>query len=69
MRHQVYCPHTAVDSIEGGNADWLGDIVTGEIKKDYKPAPPSDTAPTVAQGYKLQHFPSSHDAQHDSITL
>lgn len=28
----VYCPHTAVDTVPGGMADWLCDIVTGEFE-------------------------------------
>ena len=27
----VYCPHTAVDTVPGGMADWLCDIVTGKL--------------------------------------
>lgn len=27
----VYCPHTAVDQVPGGMADWLCDVVTGKV--------------------------------------
>jgi dinuclear metal center YbgI/SA1388 family protein len=33
----VYCPHTAVDTVPGGMADWLCDIVTGKLD-DPEPA-------------------------------
>src|SRR6201996_7017936 len=31
----VYCPHTAVDTVPDGMADWLCDVVTGTFKSDY----------------------------------
>ena len=31
----VYCPHTAVDAVPGGMADWLCDIVTGSLKEPH----------------------------------
>jgi len=37
----VYSPHTAVDAVPGGMADWLCDIVTGAIT----PSPSSSTEP------------------------
>ncbi|RWQ92751.1 putative NGG1 interacting factor Nif3 [Paecilomyces variotii] len=30
----VYCPHTAVDAVPGGMADWLCDLVTGAISPE-----------------------------------
>jgi dinuclear metal center YbgI/SA1388 family protein len=36
----VYCPHTAVDTVPGGMADWLCDMVTGEVESaSEKPDP------------------------------
>ena len=39
----VYCPHTAVDAVPGGMADWLGDIVSGKMDA---PEPETHTALT-----------------------
>lgn len=39
----VYCPHTAVDTVPGGMADWLGDIVSGKMDA---PEPETHTALT-----------------------
>jgi len=33
----VYSPHTAVDIVPGGMADWLCDIVTGKVEGDPEP--------------------------------
>ncbi|OJD10128.1 YbgI/family dinuclear metal center protein [Emergomyces pasteurianus Ep9510] len=35
----VYCPHTAVDAVPGGMADWLLDIVTGPESTPGNPVP------------------------------
>ncbi|MCJ1307774.1 hypothetical protein MMC25_001422 [Agyrium rufum] len=37
----VYCPHTAVDAVPGGMADWLADVVTGKLSE---PEPETHTA-------------------------
>ena len=37
----VYCPHTAVDAVPGGMADWLCDIVAGKLDD---PEPEAHTA-------------------------
>ena len=43
----VYCPHTAVDTVPGGMADWLCDVVTGRVddpeSEAFTAQPPSDT--------------------------
>ena len=52
----VYCPHTAVDIVPGGMADWLCDIVTGKLD-DPEPeayvaatsSPPSETDVTTSE--------------------
>lgn len=48
----VYCPHTAVDAQEGGNADWLADIVVG------KPQPKIDASTTLERHQILGHEPN-----------
>ncbi|EXJ94732.1 hypothetical protein A1O1_03129 [Capronia coronata CBS 617.96] len=40
----VYCPHTAVDTVPDGMADWLCDIVTGKLDE---PEPETHTAAAV----------------------
>ncbi|KIW27937.1 YbgI/family dinuclear metal center protein [Cladophialophora immunda] len=50
----VYCPHTAVDTVPDGMADWLCDIVTGKLDdpepEAYAAAPlPSDTEVTTSE--------------------
>src|SRR6201996_5586820 len=50
----VYCPHTAVDTVPDGMADWLCDIVTGKLEdpepEAYAPASvPSDTEVTTSE--------------------
>lgn len=39
----VYCPHTAVDAVPGGMADWMADIVSGKMDA---PEPETHTALT-----------------------
>ena len=39
----VYCPHTAVDAVPGGMADWMCDIVSGKLDA---PEPETQTAVT-----------------------
>jgi dinuclear metal center YbgI/SA1388 family protein len=39
----VYCPHTAVDAVPGGMADWMCDIVSGKLDA---PEPETHTALT-----------------------
>jgi dinuclear metal center YbgI/SA1388 family protein len=39
----VYCPHTAVDAVPGGMADWMCDIVSGKLDE---PEPETQTAVT-----------------------
>lgn len=41
----VYCPHTAVDTVPDGMADWLCDIVTGKLDE---PEPDTHTAPPLS---------------------
>lgn len=43
----VYSPHTAVDTVPGGMADWLCDIVTGKLDA---PEPEAHTAQSPSQG-------------------
>lgn len=51
----VYCPHTAVDAVPDGMADWLCDIVTGKLEdpepEAYAATPslPSDTEVTTSE--------------------
>src|SRR6201996_9623296 len=51
----VYCPHTAVDTVPGGMADWLCDVVTGKLE-DPEPraytaasSPPSEIEVTTSE--------------------
>lgn len=51
----VYCPHTAVDTVPDGMADWLCDIVTGKIDNPEPEAytattPPSEIEVTTSEG-------------------
>ncbi|KAJ9656241.1 hypothetical protein H2198_005092 [Neophaeococcomyces mojaviensis] len=48
----VYSPHTAVDIVPGGMADWLCDIVTGKIEPE--PEPEAFTAENDGQAVEQQ---------------
>ena len=67
---QVYSPHTAVDAIVGGNADWLADIVIDRYQppdsqppeSQEEPSKPSQDSQTLTGHgcrYQLTHFPST----------
>lgn len=69
----VYCPHTAVDTVPDGMADWLCDIVTGKLE-DPEPeayeavSPPSETDVTTSESgseapSKLSTRPTSPSAE------
>ncbi|KAI9727288.1 MAG: hypothetical protein M1828_006907 [Chrysothrix sp. TS-e1954] len=55
----VYCPHTAVDSAEDGNADWLADIITDRGDKTVLKAPveESQACEYKLSVYRLCYFP------------
>lgn len=59
----VYCPHTAVDIVPGGMADWLCDIVTGKI--DPSPEP---TTVTSAQAKEQSTFQQSEPVSETDVT-
>ncbi|EXJ73693.1 uncharacterized protein A1O5_03455 [Cladophialophora psammophila CBS 110553] len=42
----VYCPHTAVDIVPDGMADWLCDIVTGKLEDPEPEAYPANSLPS-----------------------
>lgn len=57
----VYCPHTAVDAVEGGMADWLADIVTGKLTSPEpatKTGSPPPTPPPLDQGQDPPRTPA-----------
>ncbi|KAH0845843.1 hypothetical protein FOPE_11885 [Fonsecaea pedrosoi] len=75
----VYCPHTAVDTVPDGMADWLCDIVTGKID-DPEPeayavaSAPSDTEVTTSESdsdirSNPSTKPTSPSAHHDEDAM
>ncbi|KAF2862258.1 NGG1p interacting factor 3 [Piedraia hortae CBS 480.64] len=75
----VYCPHTAVDSVQGGLADWLADIVTGtpsnskgekeSVEQASSKAPTSQVGNPPRPTYMLQHHPSQLTLNRSALTL
>ncbi|KAI1608675.1 GTP cyclohydrolase 1 type 2/Nif3 [Exophiala viscosa] len=74
----VYCPHTAVDTVPHGMADWLCDMVTGKMDDPEQeahsaaapPSPPSETEVTTSESEKDSEStkptsPSAADQDHD----
>lgn len=74
----VYCPHTAVDTVPNGMADWLCDMVTGKVDDPEQeahsaapPSPPSETEVTTSESEKDSRpstkptSPSAADQDHD----
>lgn len=60
----VYCPHTAVDTVPDGMADWLCDIVTGKVDA---PEPEAHTATTPPSEIEVTTSESSAtDGEADS---
>ena len=55
----VYCPHTAVDVVPGGMADWLCDIVTGKLAE---PEPAAHNAGSVSSDTEVTTSESGSDA-------
>jgi dinuclear metal center YbgI/SA1388 family protein len=55
----VYCPHTAVDTVPGGMADWLCDIVTGKLED---PEPRAYSAESPASETDVTTSTSSSEA-------
>lgn len=64
----VYCPHTAVDIVPDGMADWLCDIVAGKIEP--KPEPRAFTAESEADspGNSIQQQQSEPASEVDITT-
>ncbi|KAJ6015982.1 hypothetical protein N7540_010573 [Penicillium herquei] len=77
----VYSPHTAVDTVPGGMADWLCDVVTGTFKSDApkrtlktcgsklysEPTyPHAEFVPTAASAIASQQIPHSRSTIHPS---
>ena len=78
----VYSPHTAVDTVPGGMADWLCDVVTGTFKSDSSPPlavkdcasalysaptyPQAESVPTAASANPSQQMPHSRSTIHPS---
>lgn len=60
----VYCPHTAVDHVPDGMADWLCDIVTGKIE----PAPEPQAFTAASEEGKPSHPPPSDPASEVDVT-
>jgi putative NIF3 family GTP cyclohydrolase 1 type 2 len=50
----VYCPHTAVDAVPGGMADWLCDIVTGVLQR------PGTTKTSERENIPTPSLPNFH---------
>ncbi|KAK4944068.1 hypothetical protein LTR10_016401 [Elasticomyces elasticus] len=74
----VYCPHTAVDTVPSGMADWLCDMVTGKVddpeQEAHSAAPPSlpsETEVTTSESERdsgpstKPTSPSAADQDHD----
>lgn len=66
----VYSPHTAVDTVPGGMADWLCDVVTGTFKSESKPQSPVTecastlySAPTYPQPELVPNAASASPSQ------
>ncbi|KAJ9603612.1 hypothetical protein H2200_011798 [Cladophialophora chaetospira] len=55
----VYCPHTAVDTVPGGMADWLCDVVTGKLED---PEPKAHNAEFVASETEVTTSESNSEA-------
>ena len=64
----VYCPHTAVDIVPKGMADWLCDIVTGKI--DPAPEPKAFTSEETLQQEQEQEqtIQTSESASETDVT-
>ncbi|KAJ5631019.1 uncharacterized protein N7484_011119 [Penicillium longicatenatum] len=78
----VYSPHTAVDTVPGGMADWLCDVVTGTFKSDFKPQssvtecastlysaptyPQPELVPNAASASLSQQIPHTRSTIHPS---
>lgn len=78
----VYSPHTAVDTVPDGMADWLCDVVTGTFKSDYTSEftlqncasilysaptyPQPESVPTAASANASQQIPHTRTTIHPS---
>lgn len=78
----VYSPHTAVDTVPGGMADWLCDVVTGTWQVDRTASrqlpgcssslysaptyPKQESVPTVASAQPSQQIPHTRSTIHPS---
>ncbi|KAK5937636.1 hypothetical protein PMZ80_010256 [Knufia obscura] len=63
----VYSPHTAVDIVPGGMADWLCDIVTGNVEGNPEPQTfTSDATKEVEHEQSLKH--QSEPASETDVT-
>lgn len=78
----VYSPHTAVDTVPGGMADWLCDVVTGTWQVDRSAArplpgcksslysaptyPQQESVPTAASAQPSQQIPHTRSTIHPS---
>ncbi|KAJ5505650.1 NGG1p interacting factor 3, NIF3 [Penicillium expansum] len=54
----VYSPHTAVDTVPDGMADWLCDVVTGNFKPVQKPAK-ATIEPCASSMYSAPTYPEA----------
>ncbi|KOS40736.1 hypothetical protein ACN38_g8399 [Penicillium nordicum] len=54
----VYSPHTAVDTVPDGMADWLCDVVTGNIKQ-VQQTPKATIAPCASTMYSAPSYPEA----------
>lgn len=59
----VYCPHTAVDTVPDGMADWLCDIVTGKVDA---PEPTAYTAQTTTPPSEVEVTTSEDEPETDA---
>lgn len=53
----MYSPHTAVDAVPGGMADWLCDIVSGKFDSSFQPTTTEKTGKTEGGAYSDVIYP------------
>ncbi|EPS33266.1 hypothetical protein PDE_08228 [Penicillium oxalicum 114-2] len=65
----VYSPHTAVDTVPGGMADWLCDVVTGNFDSSQSETTMKPTLqPCSSNLYSAPTYPQSHSVPQISST-
>lgn len=66
----VYCPHTAVDAVEGGMADWLADVVTGKYYiKFLTGIGDTDDEAAMDKGSRWQYSPPTYPRHRETASF